>query len=102
MKIDLEKVCELCQIKKQIWMSHMMMQHPSTTRVLELLHMDLMGPMQVENLGGKRYVFVSVDDYSRFSWASFLREKSNAFTAFKILFLKLMVKRTNNSRRLSR
>ena len=63
------------------------MQHPSTTRVLELLHMDLMGPMQVESLWGESYVFVCVADYSRFLWVSFLREKSNAFN---ILFLKLM------------
>ena len=62
MEIDLEKVCSPYQIKKQIRMSHKMMQHPSTTRVLELLHMNLMGPMQVESLGWKRYVFVCVDD----------------------------------------
>ena len=35
-------------------------------------------------------MFVCVDDYSRFSWVSFLREKSDTFNAFKILFLKLM------------
>ena len=71
-------------------MSPRMMQHPSTTRVLELLHMDVMGPMQVESIRGKRYVFVCVDDYSRFSWVSFLREKFNTFNAFEIWFLKLM------------
>ena len=64
MKIDLEKVCGPCQIKKQIRMSHNMIQHPSTTRVLELIQINLMGPMQVERIGGKRYVFVCVDDYS--------------------------------------
>ena len=52
-KIDFEKVCGPCQIGKYIRMSHKMVQHPSTTRVLELLHMDLMGPMQIESLGGK-------------------------------------------------
>ena len=31
-----------------------------------------------------------VDDYSRFSWVSFLGEKSDTFNAFKILFLWLM------------
>ena len=35
-------------------MSHRMVQHPFTTRVLELLHMDLMGPMQVESLRRKK------------------------------------------------
>ncbi|KAA0048272.1 putative gag-pol polyprotein [Cucumis melo var. makuwa] len=29
--------------------------------------MDLMGPMQTESLGGKKYVFVVVDDFSHFT-----------------------------------
>ena len=74
-------------------MSHKMMQHPSTTMVLELLHMDLMRLMQVESLGGKRCVLVCVDDYSRFMWVSFLREKSDTFNSFKIVFLKLMLEK---------
>ena len=64
MKINLEKVCSTCQIGKQIRMTHKKMQHPSTTRALELLHMDLMGPMQVESLGGKGmclYVLMTKD-----------------------------------------
>ena len=44
-------------------MSHKMILHPSTTMVQELLYMDLMGPMKVESIGGKRYVFVCVNDY---------------------------------------
>ena len=75
-------------------MSYKMVQHPSTTRILELLHVNLMGPMQVECIAGKRYVFVCVDDYSRFSWVNFLREKYDTFNAFKILFLKLMREKT--------
>ena len=35
-------------------------------------------------------MFVCVNDYSRFIWVSFLREKSGTFNIFKILFLKLM------------
>ena len=54
LKIIHEKVCGPCQIGKQIRKSHKMVQHSSTTRVLQLLHMDLMGPMQVESLGGKK------------------------------------------------
>ena len=79
-----------CQIRKQIRISHKMMQNPCTTRVLELLYMDLMGLMQVESLGGKRYVFVCVDDYLRFSWVDFLTKIFDTFNAFMILFLKLM------------
>ena len=67
LKVNTEKVCGPYQMGKQIQKSHKMKQHPSTIRVLGLLHMDLMGPMQVESIGGKRYAFVCVDDFSRFS-----------------------------------
>ena len=45
--------------------------------------MDLMGPMQVESLGGKKYAYVVVDDFSRYTWISFIREKSKTFEVFK-------------------
>ena len=51
-KIDLEKKCGLCQMGKKIRSSQEMMQHLSTARVLELIHMDLMGLMLVERMGG--------------------------------------------------
>ena len=55
--------------------------------------MDLMGPMQVERLGGKRYAFVCVDDFFRYSWVHFLWEKSDTFDAFKALFKKLTLEK---------
>src|ERR1044072_1665335 len=51
--------------------------------------MDLMGPMQVESLGGKRYAFVCVDDFSRFTWINFIRENSDTFDVFRDLCLKV-------------
>ena len=52
-------------------------------KVLELLYMDLMGPMQIESIGSKRYVFVCVDDFSRFTWVDFIREKSKFLMSLK-------------------
>nr|GEW39425.1 hypothetical protein [Tanacetum cinerariifolium] len=46
---------------------------PSSKRRLQLLHMDLCGPMRVVSINGKRYVLVIVDDYSRYTWTHFLR-----------------------------
>ena len=40
----------------------------SSSRPLALLHLDLFVPMRTQSLGGKQYVFVIVEDYSRFSW----------------------------------
>jgi len=48
-----------------------------------------MGPMEVESIGGKRYAFVVVDDFSRFIWVKFIREKSDTFNVFKGLCTQL-------------
>ena len=70
-------------------MSHKKIQHLTMSRGLELLHMDLMGPMQVKSLGGKRYGYVIVDDFSRFTWVRFMKEKSEVFEVFKDLFQRI-------------
>ena len=61
LKIKEGKVCSECHIRKQTKMSHQKLQHQTTSNVMRLPHMDLMGPMKVESLGGKRYLYV-VDD----------------------------------------
>jgi hypothetical protein len=55
--------------------------HPSknvmlTSRPLELLHMDLFGPVAYLIIGGSKYGLVIVDDYSCFTWVFFLQDKS--------------------------
>ncbi|KAJ9544279.1 hypothetical protein OSB04_023986 [Centaurea solstitialis] len=37
------------------------------TSPLQLLHMDLFGPVNIQSLAGKRYIVVIVDEYSRIS-----------------------------------
>ena len=61
-----------------------------TTRPLNLLHMDLMGPMRIESKGGQLYVLMVVDDFSRY-FVSFLREKSEAIQHLKFLFNRIQV-----------
>ena len=52
---------------------------------LDLIHMDLCGPMRVQSKGGNRYIFVLVDDYTRFTWTLFLKSKDQAFERFSSL-----------------
>ncbi len=47
----------------------------SSTRILELLHVDLFGAVPQPSLGGKKYCLVIVDDYSRFTWVYFFKTK---------------------------
>ncbi|KAK0594111.1 hypothetical protein LWI29_025215 [Acer saccharum] len=89
-------ICGPCQQGKQTKSMHKKGKYLSTKEPLELLHMDLMGPMQTESLGGKRYIFVCVDDFSRFTWTYFLREKSETFDKFKMLCTKLQNEMNSN------
>ncbi|GJX23029.1 retrovirus-related pol polyprotein from transposon TNT 1-94 [Tanacetum coccineum] len=57
--------CDACKIRKQAHASHKAKNMVSTTRCLELLHMDLFGPSAVRSYGGNRYTLVIVDDYFR-------------------------------------
>nr|GEV99506.1 retrovirus-related Pol polyprotein from transposon TNT 1-94 [Tanacetum cinerariifolium] len=52
-------------IGKQAHANHKAKNIVSTTRCLELPHMDLFGPSAVQSYGGNRYTLVIVDDYSR-------------------------------------
>ena len=54
---------EICQQGKQIKTSFKSKDVVSTSRLLQHLHMDLFGPTRTLSLGGKKYVFVIVDDY---------------------------------------
>ncbi|GKB76103.1 retrovirus-related pol polyprotein from transposon TNT 1-94, partial [Tanacetum coccineum] len=63
LKFD-QHFCDACKIGKQAHVSHKAKNIVSTTRCLELLHMDLFGPSAVRSYGGNRYTLVIVDDYS--------------------------------------
>ena len=60
----------------------------STSRPLELIHIDLCGPMRTRSLNHSRYVLVIVDDYSRFTWTLFLKSKEDTFEEFQALMKK--------------
>ena len=84
-----DKVCEACQMGKQIKTSFKNKNFISTSRPLELLHIDLFGPSRTTSLGGKSYAFVIVDDFSRYTWVLFLAHKNNVFHEFSKLCRKI-------------
>nr|GFC13413.1 retrovirus-related Pol polyprotein from transposon TNT 1-94 [Tanacetum cinerariifolium] len=68
-------LCSSCELGKAKRMSFHTKFTPSSKRQLQLLHMDLCGPMRVASINEKRYILVIVDDYSRYTWTHFLRSK---------------------------
>ncbi|XP_071742583.1 uncharacterized protein [Rutidosis leptorrhynchoides] len=76
-----EVICQGCQYGK----SHRLPYKKSTNRkqgLLDLIHTDLMGPTRTTSYSGHCYVMVLIDDYSRFTWVKFLKEKSEALSKF--------------------
>ncbi|CAA9993736.1 unnamed protein product [Nesidiocoris tenuis] len=46
-----------------------------TTRLLELVHSDVAGPIEVKSLAGSRYILTFLDDFSHKSFVYFLKTK---------------------------
>ncbi|GJU28061.1 retrovirus-related pol polyprotein from transposon TNT 1-94 [Tanacetum coccineum] len=61
---------------------------------LYLLHIDLCGPIRIQNINGRKYILVIVNDYSRFTWVKFVRSKDEV-PEFVIKFLKMIQVRLN-------
>ena len=74
---------------KQTKTRHQKVNVIATSRCLELLHVDLMGPTRTKSLGGKRYIMVIIVDFSRYTWVKFLREKSEACEKMEVLCKRL-------------
>jgi IS30 family transposase len=89
LKFESNLVCAPYYHGKMIAASH----SPVNTVIIEqprqLLHMDTVGPSRVHSMGGKWYVIVIVDDYSRYSWVFFLKSKDEVFEHFWSLALRL-------------
>jgi transposase InsO family protein len=78
-----DSICSTCQAGKQVGVHHPHNNIMTTDRPLELLHMDLFGPISYISIGGSKYCLVIVDDYSRFTWVFFLQEKSQTQETLK-------------------
>ncbi|GJZ39881.1 retrovirus-related pol polyprotein from transposon TNT 1-94 [Tanacetum coccineum] len=74
-KYDKDHLCSAWERGKSRKASHPPELVPCTHSKLELIHMDLCGPMRVESINGKKYILVIVDDYPRYTWVYFLRTK---------------------------
>ena len=78
---------------KQVKSKHPSMTEVQTSRPLGLLHIDLMGLARVQTLGGKKYILVVVDDFTRYTWVVLLRDKVEAPEKMINLCKKLQVEK---------
>jgi hypothetical protein len=68
-------LCKHCQQGKQT-KTRFKSKEYSTTRPLEIVHTDLVGPTTTKVLKGEKYFMLLVDDYTRMTVICFLKNKS--------------------------
>nr|GEU93053.1 retrovirus-related Pol polyprotein from transposon TNT 1-94 [Tanacetum cinerariifolium] len=78
-----DQLCSSCKVSKAKRSSFKSMDVPSLNGRLNLLYMDLCGPMRVASINGKKYILVIVDDYSIYTWTLFLRSKDETLEVLK-------------------
>jgi hypothetical protein len=64
---ETDRPCAACQAGKQVGSTHQSKDMMTTSRPLELLHMDLFRPVAYLSIGGSKYGLVIVDDFSGFT-----------------------------------
>jgi transposase InsO family protein len=87
LKFESDLVCAPCRHGKMITASNSLVNTVMTEHPGQLLHMDNVGPFRVRSMGGKWYVLIIVDDYSRYSWIFFLESKDQIFEHFQLFAL---------------
>nr|GEU57372.1 integrase, catalytic region, zinc finger, CCHC-type, peptidase aspartic, catalytic [Tanacetum cinerariifolium] len=68
LKFQKDHLCSACALGKSKKSPHQPKAEDTNQEKLYLLHMDLCGLMCIASINEKRYIFVIVDDYSRFTW----------------------------------
>jgi hypothetical protein len=58
----------------------------TTTRPMEILHIDLFGPITYISIDDNKYDLVIIDEYSCFTWIFFLYDKGETQEVLKKFF----------------
>ena len=73
-----DELCDACLAGKQRRLPFPEKARYRAQKPLELVHGDLCGPITPATPGGRRYILLLVDDYSRFMWVLLLASKDEA------------------------
>ena len=76
-------LCEHCIYGRQRRVSFLRGGHDRKKNVLELVHSDVFGPVNIKSLGGASYFVTFIDDASRKVWTYPMKSKSEVFGIFK-------------------
>ena len=89
------EICVGCQLWKQHWLSFDTDNKTWQAKgVLDLLHVDLHGPMKTPTISRAKYFLLLVDDFSRKMRVCFMNNKSNCCSKF-VTWKSLVEKQTS-------
>lgn len=86
-------LCEACVFGKQKELPFKNKTPQRAKAVLELVHVDICGPISGKSFGGAQYFITFIDDYSRYSHTYILKHKSEAYEVF-VEYLALVKRQT--------
>nr|GEV26891.1 retrovirus-related Pol polyprotein from transposon TNT 1-94 [Tanacetum cinerariifolium] len=81
-----DQLCSSCKLSKAKKSSFKSKAVPSSKGRLNLLHMELCGPMRVAGINRKKYILVIINDYSRYTWTLFLHADVPSQQELNLLF----------------
>ena len=82
--IDVEmNFCEGCIEGKMHRKTHRSVGEFRSTKIMQLVHSDVCGPMQTKSIGGSRYFVTFIDDFSHYTEVYFMKRKSEVLSKFK-------------------
>ena len=82
LNVQEDTICASCQYVK----AHQLPYEDSEYRAkepLELVHSDVFSPMKQPSISGFRYMITFINDFLRYIWVYFIKEKSEALSKFK-------------------
>ena len=73
--------CSSCILGKFAKLPFAAVEHTSNAP-FQIIHSDVWGPSPILSFHGYRYFIVFIDDFTRFSWIYFLKNKSDVYSTF--------------------
>lgn len=73
--------CEICHRAKQSREQFQISQNV-TTKIGELVHLDVCGPYRLATIDGYKYFLTIIDDFSNATWVYLLKSKDEVFNCF--------------------
>ena len=75
--------CEPCTLAKMTRKSCPKVTNNRSSNILEIIHSDVCGPMQVNSHGGSRYILSFIDDATRYATIYLIKKKHEVLDKFK-------------------